>query len=153
MFGHMLSRLFHYIVQLRQEVPDTIIWLRKEGFKSTYRHIHHKADMALKSVVRLEIEKSDLLLVSLQLPFGGSPCPPDFCLFSDVITDAINDLLSDESWDHKSVCSDFVQKIPTEISLSKDVPFAEARELSVEYPRFRDEFSAVCDRMDEEQEQ
>ena len=98
--------------------------------------------MAWKSVVRLTIDGQDLLLVLLRLPFGGSSCPADFCLISDIITDTINDTLQDETWDHTQVHSDYVEKIPKEIPLPDDIPYAEARQLSVELP---DELSGKAD--------
>ena len=100
MFGYMLSRLFHYIIRLRQEFPTERIWLRKEDFKSAYRRVHLNANTAWKSVVNAKMGEVDLLLVSLRLPFGGAPCPNDFCLVSDIITDTINDLLEDHTWNH-----------------------------------------------------
>ena len=33
MFGHMLSRLLHYIISVRERYPNTRIWLRKEDLK------------------------------------------------------------------------------------------------------------------------
>ena len=82
----------------------------------------------------MKIKDADLLLVSLRLPFGGSPCPPDFCLFSDVITDTINDLLEDKSWDPMEVASDYTTRIPQEKKLDSSIPFATARALSVDVP-------------------
>ena len=134
MFGHMLSRLVHHIVHLRQQVPGKRIWIRKEDFKSAYRRLHLSAITAWKSVVRMEIDNQDLILVSLRLPFGGAPCPPDFCIVSDVITDTINDLLIDDSWDHETVRSDFINTIPGEIPLPDHIPFEPARDMSVDLP-------------------
>ena len=36
LFGHMMQRLIHYILRIRQEFPSTVIWMRKEDFKSAY---------------------------------------------------------------------------------------------------------------------
>ena len=134
MFGFMLSRLFHYVVRMRQELPSTIIWIRKEDFKSAFRRVHLNAETSWKSVVRLPIDGVDLLLVSLRLPFGGAPCPAEFCLISDVITDTVNDLLEDTSWNHNTVRSEYTAEIPEAQPLPPDIPFAKARELSVDIP-------------------
>jgi hypothetical protein len=131
MFGHTLLRLVHHIVHLRSEYPGKKIWLRKEDFKSAYRHMHLNAKTAFQTSVRVKLKGKYYILVSLRLPFGGSPCPSDFCLISDVITDTINDLLACKEWDLRKVKSDYVQKIPDPRPLPEEIPFGEARELSV----------------------
>ena len=134
MFGHMFLRLLHYIIHLRQHYPTKKIWLRKEDFKSAYRRLHVNAVSAWKSVVQMNIEGNELLLVSLRLPFGGASCPPDFCLASDIITDTINDLLEDPTWDHTKVKSEYTSNIPIEMSLADHIEFEPALEMSVDLP-------------------
>ena len=131
MFGHTLLCVIHCIVHLRENHPDTIIWLRKEDAKSAYRRVHLNAAMAFQTAVQLEIEGVKYILLSLRLPFGGSPCPSVFCLISDVITDTINDLLISDDWDPAVVHSDYVTKVPQPIQLSPTVPFASAKPTSV----------------------
>jgi hypothetical protein len=134
MFGHTLLRVIHTIVHFRKKFPLKRIWLRKEDFKSAYRRLHLRAETALKSAVRLDMDGHPYILVSLRLPFGGAPCPSDFCVVSDVITDTINDLLACDEWDPSSISSQFLAKIPDEISLPDSLPFATARDLSVVLP-------------------
>ena len=131
MFGHTFLRLIHHIVYLRQKYPNTIIWLRKEDFKSAYRRLHLNAKTALKSAVRVKLQGLYYILVSLRLPFGGSPCPSDFCLVSDVITDTINDLLASTTWNPDTVKSEYTKNIPNAKAQSVTVPFAVAKDLSV----------------------
>ena len=107
----------------------------EEGrFKSAYRRVHLKAATAVQSAVRLKMKGKWYILISLRLPFGGSPCPPDFCIASDIITDTINDLLACENWNQRKVASKYVAKIPREKRLDRSIPFAKARELSVNIP-------------------
>ena len=134
MFGHTLLRVIHTIVHLRQKYPSKRIWLRKEDFKSAYRRLHLKAKTALKSAVRVKLKGKYYLLLSLRLPFGGSPCPPEFCLISDIITDTINDLLNCTSWDPKEICSEYAKKVPAPRPQPSDVPFAPAHPTSVKLP-------------------
>ena len=134
MFGFMLMRLAHYIVHLRRKHPDKRIWLRKEDFKSAFRRVHLSINTAWKSVVRMVIDNTDLLLVSLRLPFGGAPCPSGFCLVSDVLTDVINDLLQDDTWDPDEVHGQFVPNIPTAKPPPDNIAFEPGLELSVELP-------------------
>ena len=99
MFGFALSRIVHRIVHLRQMYPKTTVWIRKEDAKSAYRRVHLSDGMAFKTAVQLTIANVNYILLSLRLPFGGSPCPPELCLISDVMTDIINDLLACVHWD------------------------------------------------------
>ena len=103
MFGHALLCLIHYIVNLRARYPNKIICIWKEDLKSAYRRMHLNSITAYKSAVRVKIRGKSHIFISARLPFGGSPCPNDFCLLSDMITDTINDLLGRENWNHKEV--------------------------------------------------
>ena len=131
MFGYTLLRIIHRIVHLRQIHPDKIIWIRKEDVKSAYRRVHLNASTALKTAVQMKIEGVLYLLISLRLPFGGSPCPSEFCLLSDIITDTINDLMKCEDWNPEVLSSDYVKKIPPEKKLDRNIPFAQAKDTSV----------------------
>ena len=115
-----------------EENPNKIIWIRIEDFKSAYRRIHLGAKTAFKSAVKIELQGKEYILVSLRLPFGGAPCPSDFYLVSDVMTDTINDLLACEHWDPSSVASEYLKNIPPPIELLSDVPFANAIDFSVD---------------------
>ena len=131
MFGHALLRIVHTIVRMRQKYPDKIIWIRKEDVKSAYRRMHMSATSALQAGVQIEIEGNHYLLISLRLPFGGSPCPSEFCLLSDMITDTINDLMICKKWKPDLLHSDYIKIIPQAKPLPVDVPFAQARTMSV----------------------
>ena len=96
--------------------------------------MHLNAKTAFNSAIRIKVKGKWYIFISARLPFGGSPCPNDFCLLSDIITDTINDLLACEDWNHQLVCSDYIDKIPKAKRLNKEVPFAQARELSVTLP-------------------
>ena len=132
MFGHTMLRIIHRIVHLRKLHPQKIIWIRKEDIKSAYRRIHLSSETAVKTSVQLEIDQLKLLLISLRLPFGGSPCPSEFCLFSDIVTDTINDLMADESWNPLEVFSNYIKYIPPPKPIHNTVPFAQAEETSIQ---------------------
>ena len=68
------------------------------------------------------------------MPFGGAPCPTEFALAADLIADSINDLLEDEFWDHTETYSEIIHEIPPPVPLSDAIPYAQARELSVDVP-------------------
>ena len=143
MFGHTLLRVIHRIVHSRLRHPDKVIWLRKEDFKSAYRRLHLKASTSITSAVAIEFGGEKFILIPLRLPFGGSPCPSDFCVVSDVITDAINDLMGNPAWDPSQIHSSYVDKIPAAKLAPHDIPFAPGRPLCVQLPD-NDDASADC---------
>ena len=85
MFGHALLRIIHRIVHLCKLHPFKIIWLRKEDLKLAYRQFHLNRETALKAATQMKIGGIDYILIPLRLPFGGSACPSEFCLMSDLI--------------------------------------------------------------------
>ena len=93
--------------------------------------MHVNGRTALKSSVQMKIKGVEYILIPLRLPFGGSICPSEFYLLSDMMTDAINDLLCCDEWDPSEVHSDYISMIPEEIALPASIPFAQAKELSV----------------------
>ena len=134
MFGHTLLRVIHRIVHSRLRHPGKIIWLRKEDFKSAYRRLHLKAATSITSAVAIEFNGEKYILIPLRLPFGGAPCPSDFCVVSDVITNVINDLMGNPAWDPGAVHSNYVHKIPEAKIEPHNIPFAPGRKLSVQLP-------------------
>ena len=126
----------HYCVKFthsfKTNIFQKIIRLRKRDFKSAYKRHHLRAKTAVKSAVRVKLDGRYYILVSLRLPFGGSPCPSyfylvsdiydfrlevhlayqGFCLVSDIITDTTNDFIGCESWDTDKIFSNYVTKIP-----------------------------------------
>ena len=68
----------------------------------------------------------------MRLPFGGSPCPSEFCLFSDIITESINDITACKYWNPEELASAYLHKTPAQIKLPSNIPFAKAKEMSVD---------------------
>ena len=134
MFGHTLLRVIHYIVNLRSRHPDKKIWIRKEDLKSAYRRMHIDSPSAFASAVRVKLKQTWYILLSMRLPFGGSSCPREFCILSDLLADLINDLLSCKEWDETKIRSNYVTKIPAPVEMDQAIPFARSRELIVSLP-------------------
>ena len=143
MFGHTLLRVVHRIVHFRIRNPNKIVWIRKEDFKSAYRRVHLRASSATTSAVSIEFDNKLYVLIPLRLPFGGAPCPSDFCVISDVITDTINDLMENQAWIPADVHSNYVSHIPAAIAIKDDIPFVQGRPLSVTLPA-NDNGAADC---------
>ena len=131
MFGHALLQIIHRIVHLRSLHPTKIIWMRKEDLKSAYRRMHVNGKTAIKASVQMKIKGVEYILIPLRLPFEGSICPSEFYLLSDMMTDAINDMLCCEEWNPSEVHSDYLSEIPKEIALPPSTPFGQAKDLSV----------------------
>ena len=72
MFGYVLLRMIHYILNLRRRHKDRKIFLRKEDFKSAFRRLHLDAVSALRSATIVPFDSTPYLLLSLRMPFGGS---------------------------------------------------------------------------------
>ena len=84
--------------------------------------------------MRVKIDGKWYIIISLRITFGGASGPANFCLFSDIICDTINDLSACKSWNEKEVCSKFVKNIPPAEEMDSNIPFGEPSELSVEVP-------------------
>ena len=132
MFGHALLRVIHRIVHLRRLHPSKTIWIRKEDIKSAYRRVHLHPDTAVQAATQAIFDGNKYLLIPLRLPFGGGPCPSEFCVLSDVITDTTNDLLACKEWVPGEVRSGYTTEIPAPRRLPTDIPFAQALPTSVE---------------------
>jgi hypothetical protein len=102
-----------------------------------------KASSAITSAVTITFNGEDFILIPLRLPFRGSPCPSDFCVVSDIITDAINDLMCNKEWDPNVVHLEYVSMIPAAQPSPIDIPFEQGQELSVAMPD-NDDGAADC---------
>jgi len=76
----------------------------------------------------------DLLEVSLRLTFGGSYCPPQWCCISETICDLANDIMHCPAWNPDETHSPLQVNIPPPHRFPADMPFGQAKELSVPIP-------------------
>jgi hypothetical protein len=93
-YGGCLSRLIHYMISLRHRHPTVKILGGKLDFKAAYRRIHLHGDTAEKCAIMYK----EFALPSLRLTFGGSPCPNEFCVVSELCTGLANDILHCPHW-------------------------------------------------------
>ncbi len=92
--GCRLSRLIHYILSIRSRHPNIKILGGKSDIKSAYRRITLNGQTAVKCAIMCQ----EFSLVSLRLTFGGSPCPNEWCIASELFIDLANDILHCEDW-------------------------------------------------------
>jgi len=74
------------------------------------------------------------LLVALRLTLGGAPGPSIWGVISETITDIGNSLLINKFWDHRTLFENISLPLEVPDYLSEDIPFAQAREVSVNIP-------------------
>jgi hypothetical protein len=102
----------------------------KSDIKAAYRRISLHGETAEKCTIMF----NDIGLTSLRLTFGGSPCPKEFCIASELCPDLANDILHCPEWDPNVISSPHVGKLQDQILLDRQIHFAQARELDVDIP-------------------
>jgi len=130
LYGGCLTRILHYIVDLRLRLPDTPILGAKSDFKSAYRRVSLHGNIAEKCAIMYD----GFALPSTRLAFGGSPCPPEFCIYSELSADLANDLLHCPDWDPSSLQSPHAVMLPDPNLMPREIPFALAKRLDVALP-------------------
>jgi hypothetical protein len=94
-YGWCLLRILHFIAALRAAYPTERIFITKYDYSDAYRRIAHAASAAIQSVALF----AGMAFLALRLTFGGSPNPPTWCLFSEMVTDLANELLLCQDWE------------------------------------------------------
>lgn len=128
--GGCLSRIIHYILSVRLRHPNIPILGGKSDIKAAYHRITLHGDTAEKCTIMFQ----DYGLTSTRLTFGGTPCPNQFCLASELCTDLANDLLQCKEWDPKILASPHAGKVGKTSYLDSDLLFAQAKNLDVILP-------------------
>jgi hypothetical protein len=126
-YGGCLSRLIHYILSIRSRHPTVKILGGKSDIKSACHRISLSGDTAAKCAIMCE----QIGLISLRLTFGGSPCPNEWCVTSELCTDLANDILHCEEWNPTEINSPHKINLPPPSYLDKSIPFALASNLDV----------------------
>jgi hypothetical protein len=142
-YGGCLSRIIHYILSIRLRHPEIKILGGKSDIKAAYRRISLHGDTA----ERCTIMYNDLGLTSVRLTFGGSPCPNEFCLASELCTDLANDILHCDQWNPRELKSPHAEKIRDPVYLDSNIPYTKAKELDVILPT--DDYGRIDDFIDD----
>ena len=130
LYGWCLPRIVHYILALRREHPTLLILICKYDYSDAYRRIAHSAEAASQTISIHD----NLAYLSLRLTFGGSPNPPTWCLFSEIVTDLANEISQCREWDPEDLHSPVQPQVPIPKRLPVDVPIAESRRMAVTIP-------------------
>ena len=130
-YGWCLNRLIHFVTALQLKFPSERILTAKYDFSDAYRRVAHSASAAVQSIIVLD----EVAYIALRLSFGGSPNPPSWCCFSEMVTDLSNELPRCKNWDPTILHSPIQPTVPPPVyKTDDDEPIGQARALSVHIP-------------------
>jgi hypothetical protein len=128
-FGWCLPRIVHFIIALRIAFPTKQILIAKYDFSDAYRRVAHLASAAVQSITVW----AGIAFLALRLSFGGSPNPPTWCSFSEMVTDLSNEIPLDETA-AAGLRSPGQPETPIPVLIADDVPIALGRSLAIGIP-------------------
>jgi hypothetical protein len=126
-FGWCLLRIIHLIISLRLHYPQTRILISKYDYSDAYRRMAHSASAAAQTIAA----SAGLAFIALRLTFGGSPNPPSWILFSEMVTDLANEIAQCDKWEPSALHSPAQPLAPAPIRLPDSIPIAQASPLGV----------------------
>lgn len=129
-YGMTLRRFLHMLHRARLEWPEQTIFIVKTDLDAAYRRIHVSPRIAVKQLSIVD----NIAYLSYRLPFGSSPAPSLFSVFSDCCFDLAKDLPDDDTWDVTTVHSPNQPHLPMSIRLDPSIPFHRAKPLLVPVP-------------------
>jgi hypothetical protein len=121
-YGWCLSRIIHFVIALRARFPNEHILMSKFDYSDTYRRITHLASAAAQSI---SVSNKNAY-VALRLTFGGSPNPPTWCLFSEMVRDLANEIYMCREWDSGKLRSSGQPVTPEPKLEAENEPFAQS---------------------------
>ena len=129
-YGWCLPRILHYLVALRLAYPSIIIFICKYDYSDAYRRIAHNSSAAVQTLAI----HAGLAYLALRLTYGGTPNPPTWCNFSEIVTDLANEISSCLEWTPDATRSPAQPVAPPPMRLSASIPFQAGRAMAVEIP-------------------
>jgi hypothetical protein len=129
-YGWCLTRIIHFIVALRLAYPLLPIFIVKYDYSDAYRRIAHAPSAAAQSIIIF----AGVAYIALRLTFGGSPNPPTWCAFSEMVTDLSNEIPLCTEWDHTTLRSPAQPETPAPVLFPANVPLAQAMPMAVTIP-------------------
>jgi hypothetical protein len=129
-YGWCLTRILHFIVALRLAHPSQRIFISKYDYSHAYRRIAPAASAAAQSISIFGC----VAYIVLLLTFGGSPNPPTWCLFSEMVTDLANEIYCCSTWDPETLHSPAQPQTPPSQTLPKSIAFQSAMPMAVVVP-------------------
>jgi hypothetical protein len=117
-------------MSIRLRHPATPIYLTKYDFDAAFHRCHMSAKTALESCYSFD----GLLLISLRLTFGGSPCPNLWVCIGQPICDIANELKQNPIWNHLELFDPLSLQVLVPQRLAPNTFFGQALPLAVNIP-------------------
>jgi len=129
-YGWALPRIIHFIVALRLASPKRTIFISKYDYSDAYRRMAHSA-LAVAQTITTCLAYA---FVYFRMTFGGSPNPPTWCNFSEMVADLANEISMCTDWEPETLHSPNQPTTPEPKRLEAAIPHAPAREMAVFVP-------------------
>ena len=120
MLGACIKRIVNWAVSACREHPHTPILASKFDFKPAFRLCHLNAATAIQTCTQLV--EIGLLLMMLQLFFGGKPCPSEWGTILESICDLANAILHSDYWDPDKIFVPNQHLVPNWTLLDNNIP-------------------------------
>jgi aspartate carbamoyltransferase regulatory subunit len=125
--GWALPRIIHFVVALRLAWPERTVIIAK---CDACRRMAHSALAVVQTITTCLL----LAFACLRLTFGGSPYPPTWCNFSEMVTDLANEISGCPAYEPAKLRSLNQPETPKPQRLASSIPHAPAREMAVFIP-------------------
>ena len=106
------------------------ILISKYDFSDAYRWIAHSGEAAAQTIA----VHDGIAYLSLRLTFGGSPNPPTWCMFSEIVTGLANAIAQCKDWKAKDLRSPAKLDTPVPKRVHESIEIATGRKMAVEVP-------------------
>jgi hypothetical protein len=131
MYGKALHCHIHFVAGLQKRHPRTQILQMKVDWKSAYQRLHNSAEIAIQSIVAVDI----YTLIALRLTFRGAANLSQWSDVSELATDLANDLVRDNGWDPDMHFSPHQHLLKDSVKFEDPaVPIAQVSELAIHLP-------------------
>jgi hypothetical protein len=128
--GWALPRIMHFIVALRLAWPQRTIFISKYDCSDAHRRMAHSA-LAVAQTITTCLA---LAFVYFRITFRGSPNPPIWCNFSEMVADLANEIGLCKEWDPVEIRSPDQPATPEPKRLDPLIPHAQGREMAIFVP-------------------
>jgi hypothetical protein len=128
--GWALVQIINFIVALRLAWPLRTIFVAKYDCSDACRRTAHSA-LAVAQTITTCLACA---FVCFRMTFGGSPNPPTWCNFSEMVTDLANEISLCQDWDPGTLRGPDQPDTPVPKRLDPSIPYAAAREMAVIVP-------------------
>jgi hypothetical protein len=85
--------------------------------------MHLNAAIATQCLAQTSIDGNDFVFLPLRLSFGGSACPAEWCIASEITTDLANKILNHKHWNPTALAPKLSRMIPETKLLDSEIPF------------------------------